>query len=127
MISVGSGNCVLFEANQLQADRQANVASKRTLNHTPRVRYVDITVARRASVNFLFPRWLYVKFHLTVGEILRLLLLRGASKLWVFNQFIQRRMHMTTTILTLRFAQALCAVIATAASVLVFQFAMLVG
>jgi hypothetical protein len=36
-------------------------------------------------------------------------------------------MHMTTAILTVRFAQALCAVIATAASVLVFQFAMLAG
>jgi hypothetical protein len=47
MISVGSGVCVLFEANQLQADKQANVASKRTLNRTPTVRYDDITVSRR--------------------------------------------------------------------------------
>jgi hypothetical protein len=34
---------------------------------------------------------------------------------------------MTNEILTVRFAQALLAVTATAASVLVFQFAMLVG
>jgi hypothetical protein len=52
MISVGSGNCVLFAANQLQADKQANVAIKRTLNRTPTVRYDDITVSRSASVNY---------------------------------------------------------------------------
>jgi hypothetical protein len=32
MISVGSGTCVFLEENQLQADRQANVASTKTLN-----------------------------------------------------------------------------------------------
>jgi hypothetical protein len=36
-------------------------------------------------------------------------------------------MHMTTAILTVRLTQALFAVIATAASVLVIQFAMLAG
>jgi hypothetical protein len=56
MISVGSGNCVLFDPNQLQADKQANVASKRTLNRTPTVRYDDVTVSRSVSVNCLFLR-----------------------------------------------------------------------
>jgi hypothetical protein len=32
MISVGSGTCIFLEENQLQADRQANVASTKTLN-----------------------------------------------------------------------------------------------
>jgi hypothetical protein len=32
MISVGSGTCIFLEVNQLQADRQANVASTKTLN-----------------------------------------------------------------------------------------------
>jgi hypothetical protein len=36
-------------------------------------------------------------------------------------------MHMTTAILTVRFVQALFAVFATAASVLIIQFAMLAG
>jgi hypothetical protein len=54
MISVGSGTCALFEPNQLQADKQANVAIKRTLNRTPTVRYDGITVSRSASVNFFF-------------------------------------------------------------------------
>jgi hypothetical protein len=36
-------------------------------------------------------------------------------------------MHMKTAALTVRFAQALFALIATAASVLIFQFAMLAG
>jgi hypothetical protein len=36
-------------------------------------------------------------------------------------------MHMKTAVLTVRFAQALFAVLATAASVLIFQFAMLAG
>jgi hypothetical protein len=36
-------------------------------------------------------------------------------------------MHMTTAILAVRLAQALFAVIATAASVFIFQFAMLAG
>jgi hypothetical protein len=36
-------------------------------------------------------------------------------------------MHMTTAILTIRVAQALFAVIATAASVFILQFAMLAG
>jgi hypothetical protein len=36
-------------------------------------------------------------------------------------------MHMTTAVLMVRFAQGLFAIIATAASVLIFQFAMLVG
>jgi hypothetical protein len=43
------------------------------------------------------------------------------------DQFNPRRRHMTNEILTVRFAQALLAVATTAASVLVFQFAMLVG
>src|ERR1700733_4537624 len=114
MISVGSGNCVLFDANQLQADKQSNAASKRTLNRTPAVRSDDVTVSRSG---------LHVKFHLTVGEILRLLRVRAASKLCAGRSINQRRIHMTTAILTLRVAQALFAVIATAASVLIFQFA----
>jgi hypothetical protein len=118
MISVGSGNCVLFDANQLQADKQTNAASKRTLNRTPAVRYDEVTVSRSG---------LHVKFHLTVGEILRLLRVRGASKLCPGRSINQRRIHMTTAILTVRAAQALVAVIATAASVLIFQFAMLAG
>jgi hypothetical protein len=31
MISVGSGDCVFLEANQLQADKQANVTSTKIL------------------------------------------------------------------------------------------------
>jgi hypothetical protein len=44
-----------------------------------------------------------------------------------FDQFNPWRRQMTNNILTVRFAQALLAVTTTTASVLVFQFAMLVG
>jgi hypothetical protein len=47
------------------------------------------------------------------------------SKLSLFDQFNQRRTHMTNETLTIRAAQALLAVTATVASVLVFQFALL--
>jgi hypothetical protein len=32
MISVGSGGCIFLEPNQLQADKQVNVTSTKTLN-----------------------------------------------------------------------------------------------
>jgi hypothetical protein len=59
-----------------------------------------------------------VKVSLTVGQVLRLS---------VFDQFNPWRRHMTNEILTARFAQEILAVTATAASILVFQIAMLVG
>jgi hypothetical protein len=53
--------------------------------------------------------------------------LAGSAIYSLLDQFNQRRMHMTNEIFTVRIAQALLAVTATAASVLVVQFAMLVG
>ena len=53
--------------------------------------------------------------------------LAGGAPYSPFDQFIQRRTHMTNGILTARFAQAFLAVTATVASVFVLQFAMLVG
>jgi hypothetical protein len=59
------------------------------------------------------------------GQILRLLRIGRESNLPLFDQFNQRRTHMTNETLTIRAAQALLAVTATVASVLVFQFALL--
>ncbi|MEA3135086.1 MAG: hypothetical protein QOG17_2932 [Gammaproteobacteria bacterium] len=50
MISVGSGNCTFLEVNQLQADKQANVTSTKTLNrysHASLRRHQRITQSRR--------------------------------------------------------------------------------
>jgi hypothetical protein len=68
-----------------------------------------------------------VKVSLTVGQVLRLLCIGSQGNLSVFDQFNPWRRHMTNEILTARFAQAILAVTATAASILVFQIAMLVG
>jgi len=54
--------------------------------------------------------------------------LAGSAGYALFDQFSQRRMNMTNEIqLIARSAQALLAVAATVASVIVFQFAMVMG
>jgi hypothetical protein len=53
--------------------------------------------------------------------------LAGSATCALFDRFNQRRKHMTDEILTVRLAQALLAVTATVASVLLFQFALLTG
>ena len=66
-----------------------------------------------------------VKVCLTVGQALRLLCIDGWRNL--FSDQSIRRMRMRNGILTVRVAQALLAVVATVASVLVVQFAMLMA
>src|SRR5580704_17224934 len=45
MISVGSGDCVFLEANQLQADKQANVTNSKTL-----IRHPQASLRRHNSI-----------------------------------------------------------------------------
>jgi hypothetical protein len=66
-----------------------------------------------------------VKFCLTDGQVLCLLCIGRRRNLSAFDQFNQRRIHMTNEILITRLAQALLAVAATGASLLVVQFALL--
>jgi hypothetical protein len=66
-----------------------------------------------------------VKFCLIDGQVLCLLCIGRRRNLSPFDQFNQRRMHMTNEALITRFAQALLAVAATGASLLVVQFALL--
>ena len=64
-----------------------------------------------------------VKFYLTECQVLHLLCIGGRCNLSPFDRFKQRRRHMTNGIyLITRVAQALLAVTATGASVLVFQW-----
>ena len=67
----------------------------------------------------------FVKISLTVGQALRLLCVGGRCNLITVRSIQQRRTHMTHEILTGRFAQALLAVTASVASLLVVQFALL--
>src|SRR5579859_4376352 len=50
MISVGSGDCIFFDANQLQADKQAKITSTKTLKRCSPLRREDDTVSRSAAV-----------------------------------------------------------------------------
>jgi len=70
--------------------------------------------------------WL-VKVYLTDGQALCLLCIGGRCNLNTVRAIQSTENAMTIEILTVRVAQALLAVTATAASVLVVQFAMLVG
>ena len=63
----------------------------------------------------------------TVGQVLRLLCIGGRCNLNTVRSIQSTENAMTNEIITVRVAQALLAVTATAASVLVFQFAMLAG
>jgi hypothetical protein len=66
-----------------------------------------------------------VKFCLTGGQVLCLLCIGRRRNLFSVDQFNQRRMHMISEVLFIRVAQALLAVAATGASLLVVQFALL--
>jgi hypothetical protein len=68
-----------------------------------------------------------IKFFLTDGQRLSLLSHGGRCNLITVRRIQSMEIAMTNETLTIRFAQALLAVTATAASVLVVQFAMLVG
>jgi hypothetical protein len=75
----------------------------------------------------LMGAWL-VKFYLTNGQVWRLLCIGGRCNLnTVRSNQSTEYAHMNNIQVIERFVQALLAVIATAASVLVFQFAMLAG
>jgi hypothetical protein len=78
----------------------------------------------KASAVFL-EVW-FVKFYLTDGQVLRLLCIGGQCNLFTVRSIHSTENAMTNEILTVRFAQALLAVGVTAASVFVFQFALLV-
>ena len=67
-----------------------------------------------------------VKFYLTNGQVLRLLCIGGLRNLNTVRSIQSTENAMTNEIITVRVAQALLAVGLTAASVLVFQFALLV-
>ena len=78
------------------------------------------------------PEWLgqaknSVKVSLTVGQVLRLFCICGRCNLFTAQSIHSTENAMTNEILTARVAQALLAITATSASVLVVQFAMLVG
>src|SRR5450432_167063 len=56
MISVGSGNCVFLDPNQLHAESQANVTSTKTLNRYSHASPQGHEPITRAAVGFHCPR-----------------------------------------------------------------------
>jgi hypothetical protein len=68
-----------------------------------------------------------VKVYLTDDQVLRLLCIGERCNLGIVRSIQLMETHMNNEILAVRVAQALLAVGVTTASVLVFQFAMLVG
>jgi hypothetical protein len=68
-------------------------------------------------------RFAHVKIYLTVDQVLHLLCIGGRCNLFTVRSIQPMGNDMTQEILTARFAQALLAVTATVATVLLFQFA----
>jgi hypothetical protein len=68
-----------------------------------------------------------VKFFLNHLQALRLLCMGRRAIFPPFDRFNQRRKYMQDENLTVRFAQAFLAIVATSASVFLVQFALLTG